>query len=62
VARQFLLIPIDKMMNSLTVAMSNPLNVQAIEDLELLSGCNIQVFVATSSDIKKAIANYYKEK
>ncbi len=62
VARQYLLMPIDKMVNSLTVAMSNPLNVQATEDLELLSGCNVQVFVSTASDIKRAIAKYYKDK
>lgn len=62
VARQYLLIPIDKIGNNLTVAMSNPLNVQAIEDVELLSGCSIQAFVSTSSDIKKAIAKYYKDK
>lgn len=62
VARQYLLVPIDKIGNNLTVAMSNPLNVQAIEDVELLSGCSIQAFVSTSSDIKKAIAKYYKDK
>lgn len=62
VARQFLLIPIDKIGSNLTIAMSNPLNVQAIEDIELLTNCSIQTFVSTSSDIKKAIEKYYKEK
>jgi len=62
VARQYVLIPIDKIGNNLTLAMSNPLNIQAIEDVELLSGCNIQTFVSTSSDIKKAIEKYYKDK
>jgi len=62
VARQYILVPIDKIGNNLTLAMSNPLNVQAIEDVELLSGCNIQTFVSTSSDIKRAIEKYYKEK
>ena len=62
VARQYLLIPIDKLGNNLTLAMSNPLNVQAIEDIELLSGCNVQTFVSTSSDIKRAIQKYYKDK
>jgi len=61
VARQYLLIPVDKIGNNLTIAMSNPLNVQAVEDVELLSGCSVQVFVATSSDVKKAIERYYKE-
>jgi hypothetical protein len=62
VARQYLLIPIDKIGNNLTLAMSNPLNVQAIEDVELLSGCSVQTFVSTSSDIKRAIEKYYKDK
>ncbi|TRZ96368.1 hypothetical protein D4R78_00030 [bacterium] len=62
VAQQYLLVPIDKIGNNLSLAMSNPLNVQAIEDIELLSGCSIQTFVSTSSDIKKAIEKYYKDK
>jgi type IV pilus assembly protein PilB len=62
VARQYLLIPVDKIGNNVSVAMSNPLNVQAIEDLELLTGCNIQAFVSTSSDIKREIAKYYRDK
>ena len=62
VARQYLLIPIEKVGNNLTIAMSNPLNVQAVEDVELLAGCSVQAFVATSSDIKKASEKYYKDK
>jgi len=62
VARQYYLVPIDKIGNNLTLAMSNPLNVQAIEDVELLSSCSVQTFVATSTDIKKAIEKYYKNK
>ncbi len=60
VARQYILIPVDKIGNNVSVAMSNPLNVQAIEDLELATGCNIQTFVSTSSDIKREIEKYYK--
>lgn len=62
VARQYMLVPIDKIGNNLTLAMSNPLNIQAIEDIELLSGCSVQTFVSTSSDIRRAIAKYYKDK
>ncbi len=62
VARQYMLVPIDKIGNNLSLAMSNPLNLQAIEDVELLSGCNVQTFVSTSTDIRKAIEKYYKEK
>ena len=61
-ARQYLLIPIDKLSNNLSIAMSNPLNNRAVDELESLVGCNIQIFVSTSSDIKKAIDKYYKDK
>ena len=60
VCRQFCLIPIDKIGKSLTLAMANPLNVRAIEDIELLTGCNVQTFVSTTSDIKEAIDKYFK--
>ncbi len=62
VARQYLIIPVDKIGNNLTLAMSNPLNVHAIEDVELMSGCIIQIFVSTLSDVKGAIDKYYKDK
>lgn len=61
IARQYILIPIDKIGNNFTIAMSNPLNMQAIEDVELLTGCKVQTFVSTSSDIKKAIEKFYAE-
>lgn len=62
VARQYLLIPIDKIGNNLSIAMSNPLNEQAVEDVELICKCSVQVFVSTSSDIKRAIEKYYKDR
>jgi type IV pilus assembly protein PilB len=62
VARQYLIIPVDKIGNNLTLAMSNPLNTHAIEDIELMSGCVVQVFVSTLSDVKTAIEKYYKDK
>lgn len=62
VARQYCLIPIDKIGNNLTIAMSNPLNTQAVEDMETLTSCSVQTFVSTASDIKQAIERYYKVK
>ena len=62
VARQYCLIPIDKIGNNLTVAMSNPLNTQAIEDVEMITKCVVQAFVSTTSDIRKAIDRCYGKK
>ena len=60
VASQFCLIPVDKIGNNLTIAMSNPLNALAIEDIELISGLCAQIFVSTGTDIRNAIEKYYK--
>jgi len=59
VSDQYNLIAIDKIGNSLTVAMSDPLNIHAIEDVELITNCKVQVFVSTQTDIKEAIKRYY---
>ena len=59
VAVQYNLIIIDKIGNSLTVAMSDPLNIHAIEDVELITNCKVQVFVSTQTDIKESIKRYY---
>jgi type IV pilus assembly protein PilB len=62
ICRQYCLVPIDKIGNSLTLAMSNPLNENAIEDVELITGCAVQTFVSTAGDIREAIAKYYQKK
>lgn len=60
VSIQYCLVPVDKIGSNLTIAMANPLNSQAIEDIALLSGLCVQLFVSTATDIKKAIEKYYK--
>lgn len=59
VARQYGLVAIDKLGNMLTVAMCNPLNIQAIEDIELLTSCRVQAFVSTLTDINNVIEKCY---
>ena len=60
VARQYELIAADRVGNILTIVMSNPLNTQAIEDVEMITKLTMQVFVSTSTDINKAINDIYK--
>ena len=62
VAKQYNLIAIDKMGDLLTIAMSNPLNFQATDDIEMLTKCKVQVFVGTMTDINNAIKKYYQKK
>jgi type IV pilus assembly protein PilB len=58
-ARQYVLIPISKTGDSLTVAMSDPLNIMALDDLKMLTGRNIEVMVSPASEIDVAIDKYY---
>lgn len=61
VTRQYCLVAVDKIGDTLTVAMSNPLNMKAVEDIELLTKCNVQVFVSTMTDITTAIDKFYNK-
>ena len=60
-ARFYKLIPVSKMGNTLTVAISDPLNVFAIDDIKALTGFKIIPIVTTEKDIREAIGQYYEE-
>ena len=60
VAKQYGLIAVDRVGSILTVAMSNPLNSQAIEDVEMITHFKVQVFVTTSKDLNDAIKRCYR--
>ena len=59
VARQYCVIPIDRVGNALTVSMADPSNIQAIEDIEMLTNCVVQAFISTPSDVLKALERSY---
>ncbi len=61
-ARLYSCVPVDRLGGSLSVAMSNPLNNEAIERIEALTGFKVHVFVSMSDDIRNTIDKYYKEK
>lgn len=58
-ARKYCLIPIDNISSVLTVVMANPLDTDAISELEGLTGCKVQVFIGATSEISQAIEKYY---
>ena len=62
IARHQTLIPIALEKKTLTIAMSDPLNVFAIDDLRLMTGKEINVVIASESELKSAIEKYYGAK
>lgn len=60
VARQYSIVPIDIIGSILTIAMSNPLNEKAIEDIELMTKKKVQVFITTVTAIHEALNKLYR--
>lgn len=59
IAKEFQVIPISKDEKTLTVAMSDPFNVSAIDSLEQMTGMKINVVTATVREILNAIDLHY---
>ena len=59
IVRQYCLIPIDLFDNILIVAMSNPLNTQAIAEIEKISKCIVRAFISAPEEIQKQIDKNY---
>ena len=58
-ARRYTLVPVFAIGRTLTLAMADPLNIIAIDEIKYISGCDIQRTVATTAEIKAAIDEYY---
>jgi len=61
-ARKHLLIPILRIGNELTVAMVDPLDVFALDELHMKTGLNIEPALATETELKKALNQHYRAK
>ena len=59
IARQYQLIPVSRIGKQLSVAMADPLNVLALDDLTALTSFDIRPVIATERDIEEAIQRLY---
>jgi len=60
IAERYVVVPISRIGNTLTVAMSDPSNMNAIDDIKFLTDYNVEVVVASEYDIKAAIEKFYE--
>lgn len=58
-AKKYLIMPIARVGATLTIAMADPSNVFAIDDVKFMTGYNVEVVVSSESGIISAITNYY---
>jgi len=59
VAERHVLMPIARQGSTLIVAMSDPGNIYAMDDIKFLTGLNVEAVVASETSIRKAIERYY---
>ena len=59
VARRYKIVPIYKHENTLTVAISDPLDVDTVDSLRYILRMNVEPVVAAKNDIENSITRYY---
>jgi len=61
-ARFHKVLPLSKHLNTITVAMVDPLDLIAIDDLMKMTSCDVNVVVATLTDMNQALDGFYQSK
>ncbi len=61
VAEKHNLIPFNRSGSTISVAMSDPSNIFALDDIKFITGYNVEVMVASEQAIKDSIERYYGE-
>ena len=59
VALKYTVLPISKVGTTLTLAMADPTNVFAMDDIKFMSGLNVEPVIASEASIQMAIGKYY---
>ncbi|MBP9663402.1 MAG: type IV-A pilus assembly ATPase PilB [Pyrinomonadaceae bacterium] len=59
VAIKYSVLPISKVGATLTLAMADPTNVFAMDDIKFMTGLNVEPVIASETSIQLAIAKYY---
>jgi type IV pilus assembly protein PilB len=59
VAQKYLVVPVNRTGATLTLAMCDPTNVFAMDDIKFITGYNVEPVVASEMSIREAIEQYY---
>ncbi len=61
IVKHYQIIPISKIGDILTVAMADPLNIFAVDEIRTLTGLKISPLITAENEIRDAIRQYYEE-
>src|SRR6185437_689997 len=60
-AVRYQIVPLSRVGSTLTIAMTDPTNVFAMDDIKFMTGFNVEPVVASETSINEAIAKFYGE-
>lgn len=60
-AKLYNIIPLSRIGNTLTIAISDPLNIFTLDDLKNFTGCNIDIVLSPEDEIGQAIESQYRK-
>jgi type IV pilus assembly protein PilB len=61
ISQKYQIIPVNRAGSTLIVAMSDPSNIFAIDDIKFMTGYNVEVVVASETAVKTSIDKYYDQ-
>jgi len=61
IAQKYQIIPVNRAGSTLIVAMSDPSNIFAVDDIKFMTGYNVEVVVASEASLKAAIDKFYDQ-
>ncbi len=59
-ARRHSIVPLSKIGNFLTIAISDPTDIFAIDDIKTVTGCDVELVLATRRDLQETLRSFYK--
>jgi len=62
IAKKYIVLPLKRNGSTLTLAISDPSNVFALDDIKFMTGCTIQSAISTEESIREYIAKFYSKK
>ncbi|MDD4956683.1 MAG: GspE/PulE family protein [Candidatus Omnitrophica bacterium] len=59
--RRYSVLPISRIGKEITLAVANPTDILAIDDIKTITGCDIELVLSTKKDIQDILSSFYDE-
>ncbi|MFC1644161.1 GspE/PulE family protein [Candidatus Omnitrophota bacterium] len=60
-ARRYFVVPLSKIGTKLTLVVSDPTDIFAIDDIKTVTGCDVELVLATRRDLQEVLRSFYEQ-